>query len=76
MLALSGLFVPIEALPAGLQYAAKLLPMTYIVSLLRGIWVGESWFVHLGDLAALARRLRGVHRDLGPGVSLGIAARR
>ena len=54
MLALSGLFVPIEALPAGLQYAAKLLPMTYIVSLLRGIWVGESWFMHLGDLAALA----------------------
>jgi ABC-2 type transport system permease protein len=54
MLALSGLFVPIDALPSGLQYAAKLLPMTYIVSLLRGIWVGESWFMHLGDLAALA----------------------
>ena len=54
MLALSGLFVPIDALPASLQYAARLLPMTYIVSLLRGIWAGESWFMHLGDLAALA----------------------
>jgi ABC-2 type transport system permease protein len=48
MLALS------DALPAGLQYAARLLPMTYVVSLLRGIWVGESWLMHLGDLAALA----------------------
>jgi len=33
---------------------AKLLPMTYVVSLLRGVWTGESWFAHLGDLAALA----------------------
>jgi len=54
MIALSGLFLPIDVLPTGLQFAARLLPMTYIVSLLRGIWIGESWFVHLGDLAALA----------------------
>jgi len=54
MLGLSGLFVPVEALPAGLQWVAKLLPMTYVVSLLSGIWTGESWFAHLGDLAALA----------------------
>ena len=54
MLGLSGLFVPVEALPSGLQWVAKLLPMTYVVSLLSGIWTGESWFAHLGDLAALA----------------------
>jgi ABC-2 type transport system permease protein len=54
MLGLSGLFVPVEALPAGLQWVATLLPMTYVVSLLTGIWTGESWFAHLGDLAALA----------------------
>ena len=54
MIALSGLFVSIDALPSSLQYVAKLLPMTYIVSLLRGIWLGESWFAHLGDVAALA----------------------
>jgi ABC-2 type transport system permease protein len=53
MLALSGLFVPIEVLPSSLQYVARVLPMTYIVSLLRGIWIGESWFAHLGDVAAL-----------------------
>lgn len=54
MLAISGLFAPIEAMPMWLQGLARLLPMTYVVSLLSGIWVGESWLSHLGDLAALA----------------------
>jgi ABC-2 type transport system permease protein len=54
MLGLSGLFVPVAALPAGLQWVARLLPMTYVVSLLSGIWTGEPWSAHLGDLAALA----------------------
>ena len=54
MIGLSGLFVPVEALPAGLRLVARLLPMTYVVSLLSGIWGGDSWFAHLGDLAALA----------------------
>jgi ABC-2 type transport system permease protein len=53
MLALSGVFAPVEALPVGLQYVAKLLPMTYVASLLRGIWLGESWLAHTGDVAAL-----------------------
>jgi len=53
MIGLSGLFVPVEALPPALQVIARLLPMTYVVSLLRGIWIGESWFAHLGDVAAL-----------------------
>ncbi|MDP2389007.1 MAG: ABC transporter permease, partial [Acidobacteriota bacterium] len=54
MLAISGLFAPIEAMPSGLQVLARLLPMTYVVSLLSGIWNGASWSAHLGDLAALA----------------------
>ena len=54
MIALSGLFVPVESFPPALQIIAKFLPLTYIVSLLRGIWLGESWFAHLGDVAALA----------------------
>lgn len=54
MIALSGLFTPIDALPQGLQVLARLLPMTYIVSLLQGILSGASWSAHLGDLAALA----------------------
>jgi ABC-2 type transport system permease protein len=54
MLGLSGLFVPVEALPPALQAVARLLPLTYAVSLLRGIWRGEGWLPHLGDVAVLA----------------------
>jgi ABC-2 type transport system permease protein len=53
MLGLSGLFVPIESLPPTLQSVARALPLTYAVSLLRGIWHGEGWASHAGDVAAL-----------------------
>ena len=53
MLGLSGLFVPIESLPPTLQAIARALPLTYSVSLLRGIWRGEGWSGHLGDVAVL-----------------------
>jgi len=54
MIGLSGLFVAIDALPMGLRIVARLLPMTYIVSLLTGIWNGEPWSAHLIDIVALA----------------------
>jgi len=54
MLGLSGLFAPIDALPPMLQTAARVLPLTYAVSLLRGIWRGEGWTAHAGDVAGLA----------------------
>jgi ABC-2 type transport system permease protein len=53
MIGLSGLFVPVDALPTGLRMVSRLLPMTYIVSLLSGIWTGDPWSAHVGDLAAL-----------------------
>jgi ABC-2 type transport system permease protein len=52
-LGLSGLFVPVESLPPLLQAVARALPLTYAVSLLRGIWRGEGWFAHVGDVAVL-----------------------
>jgi ABC-2 type transport system permease protein len=54
MLGLSGLFVPVESLPPMLQAAARTLPLTYVVSLLRGIWHGEGWSAHVGDVAVLS----------------------
>ena len=54
MLAISGLFAPIEVLPPAARLAARALPLTYAVSLLRGIWNGEGWLSHLGDVAVLA----------------------
>jgi ABC-2 type transport system permease protein len=53
MLGLSGLFAPIESLPPTLQAVARVLPLTYVVSLLRGIWRGEGWTNHSADVAAL-----------------------
>ena len=53
MLALSGLFVPVASLPPRLQTVAHALPLTYAVSLLRGIWRGEGWSSHAGDVAVL-----------------------
>lgn len=53
MIALSGLFVPIAALPHALQMVARVLPLTYARSLLDGIWRGEPWSAHLGDVAGL-----------------------
>jgi ABC-2 type transport system permease protein len=53
MLGLSGLFVPVSVLPPAIQVLANLLPLTYCVSLLRGIWSGDPWSAHLGDVVAL-----------------------
>jgi ABC-2 type transport system permease protein len=53
MIALCGMFVPIAMLPASLQAVSRALPMTYAVSLLRGILLGEPWRDHATDLAAL-----------------------
>ena len=54
MIGLSGLFVPINSLPGGLRAIARVLPLGYSASLMQGIWVGDSWAAHLGDITALA----------------------
>ena len=54
MIAVSGLFVPVESLPPALQAVSRVVPLTYVVSLLGGIWKGDAWWAHVGDVAALA----------------------
>jgi ABC-2 type transport system permease protein len=54
MIAVSGLFMPVNAMPPVLHAVARVLPMTYAVSLMEGIWKGDSWWPHMGDVAALA----------------------
>lgn len=46
--------VPAEVMPSWLRLLARLMPLTYAVSLLRGIAMGAPWSAHVGDLAALA----------------------
>ncbi|MGH9775952.1 MAG: ABC transporter permease [Candidatus Acidiferrales bacterium] len=54
MFAVSGLFVPVASLPPVLHAVARVLPLSYAVSLLGGIWNGDAWSAHMGDVAALA----------------------
>jgi ABC-2 type transport system permease protein len=54
MLGISGLFFPLAALPPAARALARVIPFTYVVSLLEGILKGDAWSAHLTDLAALA----------------------
>jgi ABC-2 type transport system permease protein len=49
MLVLSGLFIPLELLPPVLRH----LPLAYAVSLLGGMWKGDPWSAHVGDVVGL-----------------------
>lgn len=53
MIGLSGIFIPLASLPPTLRVIARVLPLTYVVSLLQGIWRGEGWAAHAGDVGAL-----------------------
>jgi ABC-2 type transport system permease protein len=53
MLTVSGLFLPVASLPPVLRAVARVLPLTYAVSLLEGIWSGDPWSAHVGDVTAL-----------------------
>lgn len=53
MVALSGLFFPIDRLPAWLRVVAATLPTTHAVSLMQSVWSGSGWTGHWGDAAAL-----------------------
>ena len=53
MVGLSGLFVPVASFPPVIRVLAHASPMTYAVSLLQGIWVGDAWSAHLADVTML-----------------------
>ncbi len=44
--------LPVEV-PAWMQVVSRFIPLTYAVSLLSGIWQGDPWSAHLGNVAAL-----------------------
>lgn len=49
MFVVSGLFIPMQLLPTWFRY----MPLANAVSLLSGIWKGEPWAMHVGDVAGL-----------------------
>jgi len=54
MLFLSGAGYPRELLPESILKVSAFLPLTYVVKLLRGLWIGESWGLHTTDALVLA----------------------
>ncbi len=54
MMFLSGATIPREVLPAAIQKYGQLLPLTHVVNLLRGLWVGDSWGVHFKEVGILS----------------------
>ncbi len=54
MMFMSGATLPIEFLPASIRAIAQFLPLTYVVALLRGLWLGDPWSQHLKEVAILA----------------------
>jgi ABC-2 type transport system permease protein len=57
MIAISGLFFPIDLLPPWLRVVASVMPLTHAVSLLQAAWLGEPLVSHLWDAAVIALML-------------------
>ncbi|MGV8026271.1 MAG: ABC transporter permease [Anaerolineaceae bacterium] len=57
MLILSGAAWPRELMPVTVQKISAFMPLTYVVNLLRGLWNGEPWGIHLLDVGVLVGML-------------------
>jgi len=57
MLFLSGAGFPRELLPEAIKKVSAFLPLTYVVNLLRGLWIGDPWSMHWLNVGVLAGML-------------------
>lgn len=53
MIFLSGATIPRENFPAAMQKYCQVLPLYHVVSLVRGLWFGDSWAQHIKEVAIL-----------------------
>jgi ABC-2 type transport system permease protein len=51
---LSGATVPKQIFPAAMRSISQALPMTHVVDLLQGLWIGDPWSRHLVAVGVLA----------------------
>jgi ABC-2 type transport system permease protein len=54
MVLLSGAFIPLEVMPKAVSTVSRFIPLTYVATLLKGLWFGEGWSGYLIDVAVLA----------------------
>ncbi len=53
MMFLSGSAIPLEVIPPSVRSISRFIPLTHVVTLMRGLWAGEGWAKHLTELAVL-----------------------
>lgn len=53
MIFLSGATLPREILPANVRQVAEFLPLTHVVTLLRGLWTGNAWATYVREVLIL-----------------------
>jgi ABC-2 type transport system permease protein len=50
----SGAFIPLEVMPETVKNISRFMPLTYVVTLLRGLWFGAAWRSLLLEVTVLA----------------------
>ncbi len=53
MIYLSGSTVPLEVMPPTMKKIAQFVPLSHVVTLLQGLWKGQSWSQHWTELIVL-----------------------
>ena len=53
MMFLSGSAIPLEVMPEAVRSVSRFLPLTHVVTLLKGLWFAEGWREHLTEVAVL-----------------------
>lgn len=53
MMFLSGASIPLEVLPENVRTVSKFLPVTYVVTLMQGLWKGDAWSSHGTEVIVL-----------------------
>jgi ABC-2 type transport system permease protein len=53
MMFLSGASIPLEVMPEGVQQVSRFVPLTHVVTLIKGLWFGDGWGQHLSEVGVL-----------------------
>jgi ABC-2 type transport system permease protein len=53
MVYLSGATIPMEVMSPGMRQFIRFIPLTHVVTLLKGLWFGDSWSQHLTEVIVL-----------------------
>jgi ABC-2 type transport system permease protein len=54
MIYLSGATIPLEVMSPRMRESIRFIPLTHVVTLLRGLWVGDAWSEHQTELIVLS----------------------